>query len=261
MQETSELYQDIIAGSHWAETRLAIGETGRLLTESGETITFGGTRILVGVSGADGGYDESMLLQDGLQTSRFVFSGTTPSVGGCISGEISVEMLLPSGSIPRQARMVPYVRLTDGTRSSEWIQKGVYYVDTREISDYGSDLKKLTLHGYDDMMKAEQDYPASKLQWPAADIDVVREIAGFMGVPIDSRTVDIMANGYQIPYTTGYSCREILGYIAAMYAGCFTMSDAGALRLIALNGIPKETRYLIAAAGEPITFGGVRILV
>ena len=46
-----------------------------------------------------------------------------------------------------------------------------------------------------------------------------------------------------------------------MYAGCFVMSDLGELRLVALNGIPAETRYLIAAAGQPITFGGVRILV
>ena len=57
MQTTSDLYRELLSGSHWKETRLAIGETGKLITKLGDTITFGGTSILVGRSGADGGYD------------------------------------------------------------------------------------------------------------------------------------------------------------------------------------------------------------
>jgi hypothetical protein len=111
------------------------------------------------------------------------------------------------------------------------------------------------------MLKAEQDYPESKLTWPARDMDVVREIAEFIGVPVDPRTDAIIIRNYFVQYPGEYSCREVLGYIAAMYAGCFVMSDAGELRLLTFYGIPKETRYLIAAAAQPITFGGVRILV
>ena len=125
----------------------------------------------------------------------------------------------------------------------------------------GSSIEKIKLHGYDDMLKAEQDYPASTLAWPARDIDVVREIAAFIGVSIDPRTIPIINRGYTIQYPTGYSCRDVLGYIAAMYAGCFVMSDIGELRLITIYGIPRETRYLIDRNGAAITFGGVKILV
>lgn len=259
MQTTSDLYRELLSGSHWKETRLAIGETGKLITKLGDTITFGGTSILVGSSGADGGYDESVLVS--MKTSGRMFSQDTPGVGGCVSGEIDVEMVKPLGDIPRQARLVPYVRLTDGIRYSEWIQKGVFYVDTRQKKEDGTGIEKIVIHGYDSMLKTEQDYPAGTLSWPARDIDVVREIASYIGVSVDSRTAAIMARGYPVQYPGGYTCREVLGYIAAMYAGCFVMSDLGELRLVALNGIPVETRYLIAGVGQPITIGGVRILV
>lgn len=259
MQKTSALFQELLSTNHRIETRLAIGETGVLITKEGDSITFGGVSILTGSSGADGGYDETILMS--METEGRVFAEDTPSVGDCISSKIDVEMLKPFGELPPMARMVPYVRLTDGVRHSEWIQKGVYYIDTRSKVEDGSSIEKIQIHGYDDMLKAEQDYPASTLSWPAKDIDVVREIAAFLGVSIDSRTIPIINRGYTINYPAGYSCRDTLGYIAAMYAGCFVMSDLGELRLITIHGIPKETRYLIEPTGFAITFGGDRILV
>lgn len=259
MQKTSDLYQELLGGDHREETRLAVGETGVLITKQGDSITFGGVSILTGATGADGGYDESVLVT--METGNNLFGGQSPQVGACVSAEIDVEMLKPFGELPPMARLVPYTRLTDGVRYSEWIQKGVFYIDTRKEKEYGPDLKTIIIRGYDDMMKAEQDYPASTLSWPAKDIDVVREIAAFLGVSIDSRTIHIINRGYRINYPAGYSCRDTLGYIAAMYAGCFVMSDLGELRLITIHGIPKETRYLIEPTGFAITFGGDRILV
>ena len=259
MQKTSDLYKELLAGDHQEETRLSIGETGVLITKDGEDITFGGVSILVGATGADGGYDESVLVT--METDNNAFGGKYPQVGACVSAEIDVEMLKPFGELPLMARLVPYTRLTDGIRHSEWIQKGVFYIDTRREKEYGPDLKTIIIHGYDEMMKAEQDYPSSTLSWPAKDIDVVREIAAFLGVSVDARTIPIINRGYRINYPAGYSCRDTLGYIASMYAGCFVMSDIGELRLIPINGIPKETRYLIENSGFAITFGGERILV
>lgn len=259
MQKTSDLYQQLLASDHRMETRLAIGEPGVLITKKGESITFGGVSILVGVSGADSGYDETLLVS--METDNSVFSGNSPSVGDCISSQIDIEMHKPYSDLPKRARLVPYVRLTDGVRYSEWIQKGVFYIDTREKKEDGSTIEKIVIHGYDDMLKAEQDYPESSLDWPAKDIDVVREIAGFIGVSIDARTLPIINRGYLIEYPSGYSCRDVLGYIAAMYAGSFIMSDVGEIRLVTINGIPRETRYLIDRAGNVITFGGDRIRV
>lgn len=259
MQKTSELYKELLASDYQTDTRLAIGETGVLITKHGEGITFGGVRILTGASGADGGFGEDQLIS--MKTDRRVFSDNTPTVGSCISAQIDVEMLKPYGEIPKYSRLVPYVRLTDGVRHSEWIQKGVFYIDTRKKKEDGSTVEKIVIRGYDDMLRTERDYPASKLSWPAKDISVVREIAEFIGVSVDPRTVAIMTHGYPVQHPAQYSCREVLGYIAAMYGGSFVMSDLGELRLVTIYGIPEETRYLIAAAGQPITFGGVRILV
>lgn len=258
MQKTSDLYKEIISGVHKKEVRLAVGRTGTLATSKGERITFGGVGILTAMSDADGGYSMDKLAS--LKTSRRVFTGDTPSVGDCVSGEISVRMLQPAQTIHRQARIVPYVRVTDGIRYSEWIQKGVYFIDTRETDDTGKN-KWLTIHGYDSMLKAEQDYPSSTLQWPAKDIDVVREIAAVMNVNIDPRTVEFMTAGYPVEYSAEYSCREVLGYIGAMYAGSWIMNDVGELRLITMYNIPKESRVLIDRQGNALTIGGVRIRV
>lgn len=264
MQQTSDLYKtlfsELLAGNPNVryEKRITIGDAGILITRKGESITFGGVRILVDSSGPDSGFDESVLIS--VKTALRVFSEDTPTVGSCVSSEIDVALLQPAGDIPRAARLVPYTRLTDGVRNSEWLQQGVYFIDTRG-STGGEEWKKMTLHGYDAMLKAETDYPPSTLQWPAKDIDVVREIADSMGVAVDARTVAIMTRGYLINYPADYSNRETLGYIACMYAGCFVMSDLGELRLVQLNSIPPETRYLVTTDRQTITFGGVRILV
>lgn len=253
MQNTSALYRELISGPHRFEVALAIGESGRLITRQGGGITFGGVGILIAASGGDGGYGEDYLIS--METEGNVFSGENPTVGGCMARKLRAEMAKPYGEIPRQARLVPYVRVTDGQRRSEWIQKGVFYLDTREFSG-----NRMILTGYDDMLKAEQDFPAVEKGWEnPTDIQVVHLIAGAMGINVDGRTAEIMNRGYRIRYPGDYSCREVLGSIAAMYAGSFVISDLGELLLIPLNSMPKETRFLTDHTGYAITFGGDRI--
>lgn len=140
--------------------------------------------------------------------------------------------------------------------TSEWIQQGVYFIDTRAVSHNNNGLELLSLHGYDAMLKAEADYPSdSASNYPATDIYVVNKIASAMGVSVDSRTTAIMSSAYSINLPIGYSMREILGYIASMYAGNFIMSEEGKLRLVTLNSIGTETNYLIDNLASPITFG------
>lgn len=242
MHQTSEIYKALLEryqegrGDVRYENRLAIGERGALADHQGRRILFGGTAIRVNFGSPGSAFREDMLLEDGMITTLNVFPGSTPGVGGCVCGEIDVEMRLPAAKIPKRARLIPYVRLTDGVQTSEWIQKGVFYADTRE-EDPGKTISTLTIHGYDAMLRAEADYPGeSKLAWPAKDIDVVREIATAMGVGVDSRTVDALKKGYKIQLPTGYSQREVLGYIAASYAGNFVISDLGELLFIFTTG-------------------------
>lgn len=235
MQSVSELYKEIVAGDYETEVQLLI-------------------------NGTEYGHESLR----SMKTKTRVFPQDLPSVGGCYSGEIDIVMQKPAQVIPKQAKLQPRERVHNlqKTKFSEWIPKGVFYIDTRKTAEDGTDIKILTLHGYDDMLRAEQDYPDSALSWPATDIDVVREIAAFIGVELDERTVEKVVNGYDIPYPDGYSCREVLGYIAAMYAGNFIMSDTGKLRLIVLGDVPSdEESYLINEEGFAITFGGVKIIV
>jgi hypothetical protein len=156
---------------------------------------------------------------------------------------------------------IVYSASTYTTQYSEWLPKGVYYIDTRETTKNGDGLNILTIHGYDAMLFAEQDFAGTNLDFPAVDTDIVAEIASTMGVQVDERTYDLMTDAYTLPLPSGYSLREILGYIASMYVGSFIMSETGELRLVSILELPPETNYLIDNSGDAITFGGDRILV
>lgn len=231
MQTTSALYNTIVGGEHWFETKLVIDNVG----------TFGENQLFSVV------------------TSHAMFSNT-PAVGMAVAGEIEVKMLYPSTEIPTMACLRPYVRACNATQQSEWLPQGVFFIDTRERTRDDTGLSFLTIHGYDAMLKAEQMYNG-RITGTSTDIQMVTEIAYQMGVSVDSRTNTLMTAAYSIPLPTGYTYREVLGYIASMYAGCFIISDEGKLRLVTLYELPPETNYLIDNAGNWITFGGDRILV
>ena len=259
MLSTSALYKSIVSGQHTFEAEVVIGEKGMLMTENKSVITFGGTPIWVANYGAECGYRQNVLRS--LTISRQIFSDNTVEVGKCISAEIDIEMTDPSDEIPPMAQITPYVRATDGVRYSEWLQKGVFFIDTREIVNDGYASPCLKIHGYDAMLMTEQDYPNSSMVFPATDIAVVTEIANALGLTVASHTWAVMVNGYSVQYPSNYTCRETLGYIAAMYLGNFVIDDAGELLLISLTDLPKETRYLTDNIGCAITFGGDRICV
>ena len=131
MQTVSELYNEIIVHpNHWFETALVIGELGGLTID-------------------DAAYRENTIFS--LRTSHRLFKDDYPTVGSAVAGEIDVEMVDPAISIPKMAKVRPYVRATDGARYSEWLPRGVFYVDTREVTRNSNGLDVLTIHGYDDI--------------------------------------------------------------------------------------------------------------
>ena len=233
MQNTSQLYQDILSDrNHWFEYRLDVNGAG----------TFG----------------EDVVRS--IQTKSEMFQDD-PEIGKAVSAEVDVEMLTPSVELPQMAEMRPFVRVCAEGRQSEWIPQGVFYIDTRPRSKNPSAFSVLTIHGFDAMMKAEQPFQSNTITGDSTDTDMVDEIASILGVEVDSRTYDIMANGYTVPLLTGYSCREVLGFIGSMYVGSFVMTEEGKLRLVSILELPPETNYLITEEAENITFGGDRILV
>lgn len=207
--------------------------------------------VKVAINGVE--YNQSNIM--GLSTSQRMFSGEQPSVGACLSSELTLRMLTPSVTITRMATVEPYVRVTDGEQISEWIPQGIYFIDTRDTSNNDDDLNILTLHCYDAMLKTEAMYPETTHEWPWTDTDVVDEIAAAIGVSVDMRTYDVMTDAYDIPLPASYTMREVLSNIAAMYAGNWVMTYEGKLLLIAINGIPEETSLLVDEIGDVIMFG------
>ena len=255
MQNVSELYNEIISqDNHWFETSLAIGESGLLITQSGDTIVFGGDRILVDMGNAESGFQEGQLMS--VSTSHAVFNKDYPTVGSAVSGEINVQMFRPINDVPKMARLALFVRATDGVRFSEWLPKGIYYIDTRETSHNSNDLDIMTIHGYDAMLMFEVDYPSDSVNdYPLLDTTMVKFLADSIGIDVDPRTYERMGKGYTFPLPVGYSSREVLGIIAASYGGNFIISDEGNLLLIRLSDLPKENNYLIDQVGDVLVFG------
>ena len=244
MQTTTALYDSIITDTnHWFETQV----------------------IINGVA-----YDETKLFSVSTHVEMFQ---NTPTIGKAVAGEIQIKMLKPSVDIPIMAKIQPQVRVcrdygeeVDGDwvvtrQNSEWLAQGIYYIDTRETTKNQDGLDVLTLHGYDDMLKAEQMFESANITGDSTDVDMVDEIASIMGVDVDDRTYDIMTNAYTIPLPTGYSLREVLGFIASMYVGCFIFSEIGELRLVSVLELPPETNLLVTENGDPIQFGDDCILL
>ena len=211
MNTTSELYKSILAGNHSFEVKVNISATAEGLVQSST--------------------DYGMDVLTSLSSRRSVFGTGSPRLGLAPSGELALSLYVESGAVPRMATIRPYFRVVNDTQRSEWIAKGVYFVDTRE-ADTTTGL--LTLHAYDAMLKGEQAYPSTSHSWPYSDINTVTEIASFLGVEVDAQTTSLMTAGFMIPLPAQYTLRETLQYIAALYGGSFVVTDANTLRLVCL---------------------------
>lgn len=200
-------------------------------------------------------YDETRIFS--LSTSAALYAKGTAAIGSCVAKEIDLAVM-PKGDIPRMAEIKVFVRPVASGVETEWLQKGVFYIDTRQ-TDRVSGI--MTIHGYDAMLKADQTYldEGDTGEWPRTMATVVGEIAARMGVPLDSRTT--ISTSYKVEHPNDLTMREVLGYIAAAHAGNWTITDAGALRLVGLAAIPPETYYLVSDDGDAILFGDTKILI
>ena len=203
-----------------------------------------------------GGYVFGMDSLIDLQTDGGLYR--TPTIGNAFSRQIQVSLFPNNSIIPRMAEMKVYIRLTCDNESSEWIPKGVFYIDTRQIE---KETGVLTIHGYDSMLKMEQTYISDGEDvtgWPKTMPVVMAEIAEKIDVELDDRNV---LQDYLVEAPVGYTMREVSGWIAAAHAGNWTITDAGKLRLVPLYSNILTLGYLVDESRNPITFGGVKILV
>ena len=242
MRTTSDLYKTLLADpAHVKESRLTIG----------------------GVI-----YEESQIVS--LSTSEPLFAQDTVSIGGAVAREIDFAAFLDD-SVPKRAQIIHEVRLVLGDEVSEWLQKGVYYINTRSRDPLTG---VTTVHGFDAMLMAEQEWiPPAKERFPMSMKEAVELTAAALGLEIDSRTTFKTGNAYKVDYPVadadeseeqqakGLSIRQMWRWVAAAHGGNFIINDVGQLRLVPLNALPEASGYLVTETGSPITFGGVRILL
>lgn len=279
MQNTSALYKSLLANqNHWFETKVRInnvdyGENMLYSVATRNGMFTGNPEVGKAVSGEIEvkmvkpsapiprmAKVEPFIRVSGYQETspKVSFENGVLTVGGA---ELTSGDILDFNGLATLQNDIVYFTNAFTETHSEWIPKGVYYIDTREISRNSDGNDVMSFHGYDAMLFGEQPYPETSFAWPTSDLNVVNDVAAKMGVPVDPRTTAIINENYQISLAAGFTMREILGYIASMYVGSFVMTDTGKLRLVTILELPPETNYLIDTSGSAITFGGDRILV
>lgn len=175
-------------------------------------------------------------------------------IGNAATAKLTLKLY--ADSVPRAATIRRYVRLKNGSQATEWLPKGVFFTNRRSEED-----GQWTVEAFDAMRKAERVWtPDQSLTFPMTAPNAVAEIARIMQVQVDPRTQ--LDPAYTIDYPANdYTLRDELRFIAAAHAGNWVVTGEGKLLLVPLLSAPPETFYLVTEYGEPITFGGVRILV
>ena len=174
-----------------------------------------------------------------LITRAHTFGSDTIQLGKADSREIELEIFGNSSRIPRNAQMNVYVRAMNAeeTDTSEWIPKGVFFIDVRSKDSEEIDGDEvISITGMDAMMRGEHMFSTFPDSWlergKTTAIEAMEYAAQQIGVTIDSRTYNLMSRNFDILLPTQYTIRETLRYIAALYGGSFIINDYGYLQLI-----------------------------
>lgn len=163
-----------------------------------------------------------------------LFARECPSVGNCNSRSFKLRMKTPAVDIPLESKVELFVRITDGTNTSEWIPKGVFYIDHRDKEKTGSgEDTYMDLSGYDALMKMQTEYPTANFKWPRTALAVLNGILWDNGKLSHDGTVTDTREITEPE--AGMTNVDVMGYIAAMFGGNFYIDDSGVLRLARLQ--------------------------
>lgn len=165
------------------------------------------------------------------------------SVGNCISATLQVS-ILTDDEIDTTAPVIIKARITDGKLYSEWLEFGTFYVDLPDTSFEGL----ITLSCYDSMLKTSQAYvdeTDNEEEWPKPMKACIEEIASRIGVGIDPRTRINVGVDYLVPFPSGRTMQQVLGFIGAVHGGNWIITEENLLRLVPLITSPSETFNII----------------
>jgi hypothetical protein len=228
------------------------------------------------INGVDYGHDKIVSYE--IKRAAFEKLG----IGNACASTLEMAFY-PSGDIPEMAKISCYIRvrseydtelisdefgnliLTDDgyylasriMETSEWLPFGVYWIDTREISQASG---VMSVVAYDGMLLTERDYSSDYSSFTLSMASAVSYICTQTGLTLDSRT---SVPSYTIENPAGYyTMREVLEYVAAAGGGNWIITESGQLRLVPLASPSVTTSVLCGSCdtlGASVTIGKVTL--
>lgn len=190
------------------------------------------------------------------------------SIGNCIARQLDITFWPKTAKIPRPAKIVLELAVTNGTQTSEYIPKGTFYSYDRSYDEVTGELSITAYDGFVKTSGTFADIVDPLDNWPVPMTDAVDYILDLMGdeegVPmeLDSRTVINTGADYAVPKNADYTVREVLSHIAAAHGGNWVITDANELRLVRLDEAVFVPGLLTDENGDPLVFpDGMRIVV
>ncbi|WP_068779667.1 polymer-forming cytoskeletal protein [Paenibacillus sp. GM2] len=173
--------------------------------------------------------------------NHLLAGGDNFELGTAIPSDLTLKLRLPDPIRPN-AKVVPYLALSLESMSwleaeypwesmdipwisgaTEWLPLGEFYIDTRQkINDVW------TYTCFDKLITANVPY-ISQLSYPTTQKAVFDEICNRLGFTYDSSVV--INPSYQIQAgPAGYTCRQVLAYIAGANSASIFMGKDGVMR-------------------------------
>ncbi|BFH60753.1 hypothetical protein [Paenibacillus azoreducens] len=193
--------------------------------------------VKVKINGED--YTNASIVEFSIENNLTLSEGF--EIGTAIPSKLTIKLRVKN-EIPANAKVIPYLALSlEGmtwleavypwqdmdipwaAAATEWMPLGEFYVDNREkINDVW------TFTCYDKLVFADVAY-ISQLRYPATQKAVWDEICNRLGFKYDSSVV--INPSYQIQAgPAGYTCRQVLSYIAGANVASVYVSKDGIIR-------------------------------
>lgn len=169
-----------------------------------------------------------------------------------------LQLEIYADDIPKGAKIVRECRLVNGSQASEWIPKGTFYTSTRTEEDGLWDIT-----AYDLMRRGDAVWkPSQSDTFPMPMKDAVERLRKAIDPDLELDERCEISATYQVDFPpSDQTIRQTLKYIAAAHLANWIITEENKLLLVPLLSLPEGTGYLVNEYGNPITFGGVRILV
>lgn len=141
-------------------------------------------------------------------------AGDALTIGSTVSATVDVEMKAPDFLLENREIEVYMGLILDGT--PEYIPMGKFVVEKPEKS-----AGNIRYTAHDRMISSCEKAYFSNLAYPSDTLSILEEISSKTGIPVDTSGLSAIT----VPKKPeGYTCREMIGYIAGMY-GRFACID------------------------------------